>query len=60
MAELGGEKSTGNKSAKLETQKLATDLRLDFLKVLACLEGKEAKFHLYGKEEASSGTAENL
>ena len=56
VASISGAISNDNSlNADLEAQKIATELRLDFLKVLTSLEGKEVAFNLYGKSASSSG-----
>ena len=57
QSEISGSTYTKEKqqNVDLEAQKIVTELRLDFLKVLRNLEGKEASFSLYGKSTSSSG-----
>ena len=49
-------KKEKQQNVDLEAQKIVTELRLDFLKVLTSLEGKEVSFNLYGKSASSSGS----
>ena len=51
-----GECEVVEKSEDEKIQKITTDLRLDFLKILTHLEGKEASFNLYKRKDAASGT----
>ena len=50
-----GESEPNGKDENVEAQKITTDLRLDFLKILTQLEGKKASFNLYKRKTPSSG-----
>ena len=51
-----GEPESNEKNENVGAQKITTDLRLDFLKILTQLEGKQASFNLYKRKTPSSGT----
>ena len=45
-----GEPKSNEKNENVGAQKITTDLRLDFLKILTQLEGKQASFNLYKRK----------
>ena len=51
---ISTEEKSSNKD--LDSQKIATELRLEFLNILTSLEGRAANFNLYKKSSPSSGT----
>ena len=50
-----GESQPNENDENVEAQKITTDLRLDFLKILTQLEGKKVSFNLYKRKTPSSG-----